>query len=60
VAFAHHLVRDVGLAVVPGSSFFAEPENGRQYVRFAFCKRLSTLERAAALLARIEAPAGIS
>jgi aspartate/methionine/tyrosine aminotransferase len=60
VAFAHHLVRDVGLAVVPGSSFFAEPENGRQFVRFAFCKRLSTLVRAAALLARIEAPAGIS
>src|SRR5438093_2091255 len=44
--FAMHLVRDVGVAVVPGSSFFSRPELGRQVVRFSFCKRLETLREA--------------
>src|SRR4051812_4978525 len=39
VAFARHLVRDIGVATVPGSSFFHEKELGRPYVRFCFCKR---------------------
>jgi aminotransferase len=47
VAFAHHLVRDVGVAVVPGSSFFSDKALGRNYVRFCFCKRAETLEAAA-------------
>jgi aspartate/methionine/tyrosine aminotransferase len=44
--FARRLAREVGVAPVPGSSFFSEPERGRQLVRFAFCKRLETLEDA--------------
>jgi aspartate/methionine/tyrosine aminotransferase len=32
---------------VPGSSFYSVPERGAQQVRFAFPKRLETLERAA-------------
>jgi aspartate/methionine/tyrosine aminotransferase len=46
VATARHLVEDVRVASVPGSSFFSRPEVGRHLVRFAFCKRLETLEAA--------------
>lgn len=53
VEFAHHLVRDVGFAVVPGSSFYHRPELGRQKVRFCFAKKMETLERVRALLGRI-------
>jgi aminotransferase len=47
VAFARYLVRDVGVATVPGSSFFQDKALGRQYIRFCFCKRDSTLDAAA-------------
>jgi aspartate/methionine/tyrosine aminotransferase len=46
IEFADWLVRDVGMAVVPGSSFYKEPANGRGLVRFAFPKRMKTLRRA--------------
>ena len=46
VAVAKHLVEEVGVAAVPGSSFFSEPSNGAHLVRFAFPKRLETLEAA--------------
>lgn len=35
-----------GVAPVPGSSFFHDPTQGRTLVRFAFCKRIETLEEA--------------
>lgn len=47
VEFARHLVENVGVAVVPGSSFYSNPETGSQQVRFAFCKKMETLEAAA-------------
>jgi aspartate/methionine/tyrosine aminotransferase len=47
VVLAHRLVRDVGLAVVPGSSFYSEPERGAHLARFAFPKKLETLRLAA-------------
>jgi aspartate/methionine/tyrosine aminotransferase len=47
VETAHHLVEREGVAVVPGSSFFSDPKLGAHLVRFAFCKRLETLEAAA-------------
>lgn len=53
VEFATYLVRDVGVAAVPGSSFFTDPTLGRSFVRFCFAKRRDTLERAAELLGRI-------
>jgi aminotransferase len=46
VAVAKHLVENVGVAVVPGSSFFSDPSSGAHLVRFAFPKRLETLEAA--------------
>lgn len=45
-AFAEHLVRNIGVAAVPGSSFYNDPARGAQQVRFAFCKRTETLENA--------------
>src|SRR5437773_2581423 len=53
VGFARHLVRDLGVAVVPGSSFYSHPADGAQQVRFAFCKRDSTLDDAASRLRRL-------
>jgi aspartate/methionine/tyrosine aminotransferase len=47
-ACAEWLVREVGVAVVPGSSFYpAESDAGRQRIRFAFPKRDETLDEAA-------------
>lgn len=37
-AFAHWLTREIGVAPVPGSSFYSDPAAGRHLVRFAFCK----------------------
>ena len=50
VEVAMHMTKEVGVAVVPGSSFFSRPELGKHLVRFAFCKRLETLEEAGARL----------
>jgi aminotransferase len=53
VAFTRHLVEDIGVAVVPGSSFYADPKDGRFQVRFAFCKKDATLDEAERRLARL-------
>jgi aminotransferase len=45
--FAYWLTKEVGVAPVPGSSFYSSPELGRTYVRFAFCKTLPLLKKAA-------------
>lgn len=48
---AHHLVEHVGVATVPGSSFYRdETKLGAQTLRFAFPKKLETLEAAGELL----------
>ena len=57
VEFARYLVADVGVAVVPGSSFYHRPDLGRTQVRFTFCKRDETLQAAARRLAAITVPA---
>lgn len=54
VAFSKYLVEDIGIAVVPGSSFYSKPELGHQQVRFAFCKKTETLEAAAERLAKLQ------
>src|SRR5713226_5754614 len=51
--FATYLVRDVGVATVPGSSFYHDPALGRTKIRFAFPKKMETLERAAGLLQKV-------
>ena len=53
VTFAHRLIREPGVAAVPGSSFFSKPALGRSKLRFAFPKKRETLEAAAERLARL-------
>jgi len=50
VTFTKHLVKEIGVAAVPGSSFYNDPKDGAKQVRFAFCKREETLDQAAARL----------
>ena len=57
VSFARHLVSEIGVAAVPGSSFYADPAAGRQRLRFHFARRRETLEAAAERLARMKARA---
>ena len=52
---ASHLVRDIGVAVVPGSSFYSDARDGARQVRFAFCKRPETLDEAASRLMKLRA-----
>ncbi len=54
VAFADFLVEEIGVAVVPGSSFYSAAERGAQQVRFAFCKRRETLEAAASRFEKLK------
>jgi aminotransferase len=52
-AFAKYLVEDIGVAAVPGSSFYANSLDGSQQIRFCFCKNYETLEEAGKRLSRI-------
>jgi aminotransferase len=54
VTFAKWMAQEIGVATVPGSSFFSRREDGRRFVRFAFCKKDETLRRAAARLANLQ------
>ena len=53
VAFARHLVENIGVAAVPGSSFYSRPELGASQLRFCFCKKFETLQAAGERLARL-------
>ena len=53
VEFTRHLIRNVGVACVPGSSFYSRPELGAQQVRFCFCKKDETLNEAAERLRKL-------
>ena len=53
VAFSKYMVEKVGVAVVPGSSFYNDPRDGASQVRFTFCKKESTLAAAEERLSRL-------
>lgn len=53
--FSVWLTREIGVAPVPGSSFYSRPELGRKLVRFAFCKTIDVLREASARLERCRA-----
>jgi aminotransferase len=58
VEFARYLVKDIGVAAVPGSSFYKTPGAGRTKLRFCFCKRDETLAEADRRMERL-VPAGV-
>ena len=58
VTFARRLIVEPGVAGVPGSSFYSRPELGRTKLRFAFPKRLETLEAAGSRLRQLTRVAG--
>ena len=50
---ALHLIKNIGIATVPGSSFYADPKEGQFQTRFCFCKKEETLKSAALNLKKI-------
>ena len=62
--FVRYLVEEVGIAAVPGSSFFAHPQHGANWIRFCFPKKDATLQEAETRLAHIrrldDEPTGLS
>ena len=58
LSFVRHLIENVGVAAVPGSSFFSDSgisnsSPGSALIRFCFCKKYETLEKAGSRLRRI-------
>jgi len=56
--FAQYLVKEIGVATVPGSSFYIDPVAAPKTVRFCFSKRTDTLHEADRRLARLSARGG--
>ena len=55
IKFAQFLAQEIGVAVVPGSTFYrAERPEGKTFIRFCFCKKFETLQAAAARLAKLK------
>ena len=55
VAFAKYLVQEIGVACVPGSSFYNDAQDGASQVRFTFCKKEETLGAAEELFSKLRA-----
>ncbi len=53
VSFVRHMIESVGVAAVPGSSFFSDSRAGATLIRFCFCKKYETLKEAGVRLRRI-------
>jgi aspartate/methionine/tyrosine aminotransferase len=53
VEFCRHLVEDIGVGAVPGSSFFSDPADGAHLIRFCFAKKSETLEAAGERLRKL-------
>lgn len=58
--FARHMVREIGIGAVPGSSFYRHPEYGAHQIRFTFCKKIETLERAVQNLEKLKQSLSLS
>ena len=54
IEFTRYLIREIGVAVVPGSSFYSDPAAGSRQVRFCYCKSDTTLLEAARRLAKLK------
>jgi aspartate/methionine/tyrosine aminotransferase len=51
--FLQHLLTNIGVAGVPGSSFLHPPEAGRKLIRFMFAKKEETLHQAGERLLKL-------
>ena len=58
-SFSRRLIETVGVATVPGSSFFSDPAAGSGHVRFCFCKRWETLHAVAAAFRPLNEPQAV-
>lgn len=56
LAFCEWMIREIGVAAVPGSSFFQEPVNN--LIRFHFARRKETMDEALRRLAKLAALLG--
>jgi aminotransferase len=54
IEFTKYLIREIGVAVVPGSSFYHDKNLGKSQIRFCFCKKDETLEAAAERLQKLK------
>ncbi len=54
IDFTQFLIQEIGVAVVPGSSFYSDKSLGSQKVRFCFCKKDETLQAAAERLQKLK------
>lgn len=46
IAFCEYLIKEVGVVAIPTSVFYLHPEDGKNLVRFTFCKDEGTLRAA--------------
>jgi aspartate/methionine/tyrosine aminotransferase len=46
IAFCEYLIKEVGVVAIPTSVFYLNPEDGKNLVRFTFCKDEETLKAA--------------
>ncbi|HLO97874.1 MAG TPA: aminotransferase class I/II-fold pyridoxal phosphate-dependent enzyme, partial [Fimbriimonas sp.] len=53
MAFARWMIDEIGVATVPGGSFYRDKANGQTKIRFCYCKRPETLDLAADLLSSL-------
>jgi aminotransferase len=54
LSFVRHMIENIGVAAVPGSSFFSDSYAGRALIRFCFCKKYETLKKAGDRLRKIQ------
>ena len=50
---AIYLIKEVGVATVPGDTFYDSGDSANRYLRFAFCRSMDSLEEAARRFAKM-------
>lgn len=53
VEFCMHLTKNIGVAAIPPSAFYNNPAGGKSLVRFAYCKKRETMDRAVERLQKL-------
>ncbi len=59
IAFCHHLAKECKVVGIPPTAFYAQSDEGQQYVRFAFCKGVETLKNAVERLQTLRDGVGV-